>query len=148
MNKKTIYIADNETNICRLTKPVLEKEGHNIVCISRRMDPGIAQAEHNRIISITNVTLNIDSRQAYINGESIGFTAMEFNLLSYLVNNRNRAVSRDELLNKVWGFKSSVETRATDDMVKRMRKKLAIACSRLKITTVWGYGFKIEAPDT
>ncbi len=58
-------------------------------------------------------------------------------MLYYLADNRNRAVSRSELLDKVWGFESEVETRATDDMIKRIRKKLADAGSVLKIDTVW-----------
>jgi len=45
---------------------------------------------------------------------------------------------------EIWGFENEVETRATDDMVKRIRKKLSDSGSTLKIQTVWGYGFKIE----
>ena len=69
---------------------------------------------------------------------------MEFSLLYYLVENKNRAVSRSELLDKIWGFENEVETRATDDMIKRIRKKLSDAGSTLKIDTVWGFGFQIQ----
>lgn len=69
---------------------------------------------------------------------------MEFEVLYYLILNRHRAVSRDELLDKIWGFSNEVNTRVTDDMIKRIRKKLADANSRLKINTVWGYGFIVK----
>ncbi len=68
---------------------------------------------------------------------------MELSLLNYLIENKNRAVSRSELLDKVWGFENRVETRATDDMIKRIRKKLSDLNSELKIHTVWGFGFTV-----
>ena len=54
-----------------------------------------------------------------------------------------QAVSREELLNTVWGFESVVETRATDDTVRRLRQKLG--ASGVNIAAVWGYGFRLEA---
>ncbi|MNP45789.1 Response regulator ArlR [compost metagenome] len=69
---------------------------------------------------------------------------MEFNLFLYLIENKNKGVSREELLNKVWGFDSEVDTRATDDMIKRIRKKLMGANSKVKIETLWGFGFMIS----
>ncbi|MFA6808624.1 MAG: winged helix-turn-helix domain-containing protein, partial [Eubacteriales bacterium] len=76
-------------------------------------------------------------------GTRIPFTQMEFYLLLYLVRHRNKAISRDELLNKIWGFETETETRATDDMIKRIRKKLASIGSKLQIETIWGFGFII-----
>ncbi len=52
------------------------------------------------------------------------------------------AVSREELLNRIWGFESAVETRATDDTVRRLRQKLE--GSGVRIAAVWGYGFRLE----
>jgi DNA-binding response OmpR family regulator len=72
---------------------------------------------------------------------------MELSLLNYLIQNKNRAVSRTELLDKIWGFDNKVETRATDDMIKRIRKKLTAANSELKIQTIWGFGFSIQDND-
>ena len=53
-----------------------------------------------------------------------------------------QAVSREELLNSIWGFESVVETRATDDTVRRLRQKLG-GCG-VNIAAVWGYGFRLE----
>lgn len=85
--------------------------------------------------------------QVEYNGRNIGLTGMEFSFLYYLAENKSRAVSRSELLDKVWGFENEVETRATDDMLKRIRKKLTDAGSDLKIETVWGFGFKIQTKE-
>ena len=55
--------------------------------------------------------------------------------------NSDRAVPRVELLDKIWGYETEIETRVADDTVKRLRKK--IADSDAKISTVWGYGFRL-----
>ncbi len=77
-----------------------------------------------------------------LNGAPLELTPNEYNLLSYLIENKDRAISRDELLNKVWGYTSQVETRAADDTVRRLRKKLSN--SRMVIDTVWGFGFRLK----
>ena len=70
-------------------------------------------------------------------------TYKEFELLSYLVRNRGTAISRDRLLEQVWGFSYEGETRTVDAHVKTLRQKLdAAGCSNL-IHTVRGYGYKI-----
>lgn len=95
-------------------------------------------------LAIEDITINSDLKQVEFNGIDIGLTKMEFEVVYYLTVNKNRAVSRSELLDKIWGFENEVETRATDDMIKRIRKKLSDAGSSLKIETVWGFGFKIQ----
>ena len=74
--------------------------------------------------------------------EEIHFTPTEFSMLSCLVRNSARAVSRSELLPAVWGFENDTSSRVADDTVKRLRKKLAD--TGLVIETVWGYGFKVK----
>ena len=71
-------------------------------------------------------------------------TNTEFSLLRYLMENQKKVVSREELLNIVWGYDNFVETRATDDIVKRLRKKLLGAGSSVVIETVWGIGFRLR----
>lgn len=90
-----------------------------------------------------DITIYLETRYAACNGIDLKLTPMEFNLLAYLIENKSRGISREELLQKVWGFDSEVDTRATDDMIKRIRKKLTTAGSHLKIETIWGYGFKV-----
>lgn len=128
-----------------LTKPFSPMElVARIKSIFRRIELDKNNVGSNHIIRISDITLNPNTKQAKFDGKDIGLTRMEFSLLYYLANNKNRAVSRSELLDKVWGFENEVETRATDDMIKRIRKKLSDAGSALKIDTVWGFGFKIQ----
>ena len=70
----------------------------------------------------------------------------EYEVLKYLMLRAGKAVSREELLNQVWGFGSAVETRATDDTVRRLRQK--IDGSHATIEAVWGYGFRLKAEDS
>ena len=90
-----------------------------------------------------DLMLQPESKRAECRGAELSLTVMETDFLAYMVKNSTRAVSRDELLNRVWGFESEADTRATDDMVKRVRKKLAAAGSSVSIETVWGFGFKL-----
>lgn len=128
-----------------LTKPFSPMELiARVKSIFRRVDLDKTHTETSEKIKISDVIINIDTKQAEYDGRNIGLTGMEFSLLYYLAVNKNRAVSRSELLDKIWGFENEVETRATDDMIKRIRKKLSDTGSELKIDTVWGFGFKIE----
>lgn len=112
--------------------------------IFRRMELDKVTKPTEKIIKISDVTIYIDAKYATCNGEDLKLTPMEFNLLLYLSNNINKGVSRTELLNKIWGFDSEVDTRATDDMIKRIRKKLTKVNSSLIIETLWGFGFMIS----
>lgn len=112
--------------------------------IFRRMELGSMKQEKVKKIRIANFLMDPETKQAEVNGKNVGLTGMEFHLLYYLMENKGKAVSRTELLGKIWGFENKVETRATDDMMKRIRKKLSGYGSDLKINTIRGFGFKIE----
>lgn len=73
----------------------------------------------------------------------IPFTAMEFNFIYFMVSNKGRVFTRDQLLSKVWDYQYMGDTRAVDDLVKRIRKKLDAAHTEFAIETVWGYGYKV-----
>lgn len=131
-----------------LTKPFSPMELiARVKSIFRRIDLDRSIKPDDPIKQIYDVRINTSAKQADVSGRNIGLTGMEYSLLCYLVDKKNTAVSRSELLDKIWGFEYAVETRATDDMIKRIRKKLSDAGSILKIETVWGYGFKIDARE-
>jgi len=96
-------------------------------------------------LSFGDLTLSPDSKTAAAAGAALDLTPNEFSLLCYMLGNPDKAISRDELLNKLWGFDSEVETRAADDTVRRLRKKLR--GSRVSIDTVWGFGFRLKAEE-
>ena len=87
-------------------------------------------------------------RTASLCGEPLTLTPTEFDFLAYLLQNRDRAVSREELLQALWQVDWQADTRAADDLVKRLRRKLRERGSQVRIETVWGYGFRLELEGT
>lgn len=98
-------------------------------------------------LSYDELVLSNKERSATYQGKNIKLTNTEFELLKVLMSHSEEAVSRDELLRQVWGYDSEVETRVTDDTIKRLRKKLRGVDSHVLIETVWGYGFKLTKKD-
>ena len=74
--------------------------------------------------SFGELTLNFEAHQAYINGNEISLTALEFRLLKHLIDRKGRVQTRDQLLEDVWGYSSDVTTRTVDTHIKRLRENL------------------------
>ena len=89
------------------------------------------------------LVLSPELRTAALDGETLTLTPTEFDFLAYLIQNRDRAVSREELLQALWQVDWQADTRAADDLVKRLRRKLRERDSQVRIETVWGYGFRL-----
>ena len=84
------------------------------------------------------------SHAARLGEEEFSLTPLEFDFLCHMLEHPEHAASRDDLLKSLWKVDSrEVDTRAVDDMVKRLRKKLKEQGSSVKIETVWGYGFRL-----
>ena len=127
-----------------LTKPFSPMElVARVNALFRRMelDRSTILPEHP---SFGNLLLNTSNRLAYVANHPIDLTPTEYELLFYLLQNSNRAISREELLKNVWKFDFEVDTRATDDVIKRLRRKLTSAGANIRIETVWGFGFKLS----
>lgn len=110
----------------------------------RRIDFENSKIQH-KILSFADININTSNKIVKNKDEIIDLTPNEYNLITYLFENKERAMSRDEILNEVWGFNAEVETRVADDTVKRLRKK--IINTNLIIETVWGYGFRLRKKD-
>ena len=93
-------------------------------------------------VRVGQLELDAERRHVLGAGRALALTPTEYEVLKYLMQRAGQAVSREELLNAVWGFESVVETRATDDTVRRLRQKLG-GCG-VNIAAVWGYGFRLE----
>ena len=111
-----------------------------IKAILSRKNKEVSTAE---TIQFQGLHLSEKDRLAYFKEKPIKVTNTEFELLKLLMEYPDQAISRDELLAQVWGYESNVETRVTDDTIKRLRKKLRQVDSDVQIETVWGYGFKL-----
>ena len=96
-------------------------------------------------LSFENIQILPKTKTALCDGEDLLLTPNELSLLTYLILNKDRAISRAELLDRIWGYETEVETRVADDTVKRLRKKLTR--SHVIIKTVWGFGFRLQTAD-
>ena len=88
-----------------------------------------------------HLTADFDGVSVAVDGESVRLTRREFELLRYLVQNKNRVVSRDRLLERVWGYDRLVETRSVDVHVGRLRGKLGQAGRQIETVVGLGYRF-------
>ena len=91
-------------------------------------------------ISLGSISINTDTREVFVNGEEVKLTFKEYELLVFLVENGNKVVSRDELLNKIWGYEYTGETRTIDIHIKTLRQKLGTAGDYIK--TIRGMGYR------
>src|SRR4051812_18663921 len=108
---------------------------------------GVSPAEEKRGDAIEIEELRIDPRevQAYVDGVSAGLTPTEFKLLYTLALDRGRVITRDELLQKVWGRRETHRDRTEGGFVRRLRQKIdRIAPRHSFIHTRFGVGYKLE----
>jgi DNA-binding response OmpR family regulator len=104
------------------------------------------KSHQQEIYTYEDILINIAQRSVKIKDVPLVLTPTEFLLLTYLFQHSDRAVSRAELLKNVWNFDFEADTRATDDIMKRLRKKLIL--SEVLIEAVWGFGFKLSKKET
>ena len=87
-----------------------------------------------------------ENEHSVLAGETVvPLTETEMNMFAFMMEEPQNTHSRDGLLDKIWGFNEDVETRAIDETVRRIRKKLAAAESMVTIETVWRYGYRLRA---
>jgi DNA-binding response OmpR family regulator len=109
-----------------------------IRAILRRTTPGAG-----RVIRFGDVEVDIERRVVLRNGEEVRFTRAEFNLLTFFLQNPDRALTRDMILNAVWGYESYPNTRTVDAHVVRLRQKLEPAPNAPRhFITVHGVGYR------
>jgi DNA-binding response OmpR family regulator len=93
-------------------------------------------------LQIGDLEVNFDRREAYLQGENLEFTTMEFELLSFFIEKQGVALSRDDIMNQLQGIDSNVFSRSIDILVSRVRTKLKDNTKEAKfIKTIWGKGY-------
>ena len=119
--------------------------------ISKPFSPKILTARVDAILRRTNssdsdivtcgkVTINKAAHTVKADGVDVELSFKEFELLEYFINNKNIALSRDNILNNVWNYDYFGDSRTIDTHVKKLRAKLG-ACGN-QIKTIWGMGYK------
>jgi DNA-binding response OmpR family regulator len=109
-----------------------------IRALLRRTSPG-----DTKVLTFANVEVDVTRRIVSKHGEDLKLTRAEYNLLTYFLQNPDRALSRDMILNSVWGYESFPNTRTVDAHVVRLRQKLEPdAGSPRHFLTVHGVGYR------
>lgn len=124
-----------------LTKPfnILELKAR-IRALLRRST--VKNTQEVNVLSIGDIRLDLDSRNAYRNEEMVELTAKEFDMIEFLMRNANRVYSRENLLDTIWAYEYRSDIRTVDVHIRRLREKLESNPAEPKyILTKWGVGY-------
>ena len=125
-----------------VTKPFSPKELMlRVKAVLRRVTA--AQPQIPERLSFEGLEIDMAGREVYVNGQKANMTPKEYDLLFYLVKNRNLALTRDQLLEEVWGYDFFGDDRTVDTHIKMLRNSLGEY--RKFIVTLRGTGYKFEA---
>ena len=103
-----------------------------------------SKTSDNEVVKFDNIEISLQKYELKINGKGIDIPPKELELLYFLASNCNRVFTRDQLLDKVWGFDYLGDSRTVDVHVKRLREKLEGVSDKWVLKTVWGVGYKFE----
>ncbi|SDN55918.1 response regulator transcription factor [Alkalicoccus daliensis] len=134
-----------------LTKPFSPREVvARVRAILRRSHsavPPVEKQEEDAKLTIGKVEIFPDNYEVFLEGEALELTPKEFELLLYLVNNKGRVLTRDQLLNSVWNYDFVGDTRIVDVHISHLREKIEPNTKKpVYIKTVRGLGYKLEDP--
>ena len=125
-----------------ITKPFSLRElAARVRAVLRRKQDGTRAPQ---VYQGTRLFADFDAVAVTVDGVAVRLTRREFELLKCLVENRNRVLSRDRLLERVWGYTQFVETRSVDVHVGRLRSKLGSAGAQIETVVGLGYRFAEE----
>lgn len=112
--------------------------------VLRRM-ARVEQKEEKKILSISNLTINIESYSVYVGAEKLPLTKKEVETMWILAENPSKVFTRDNLLDSLWGQDYFGDSRTVDSHIKRLRAKLdKVDHPDWEIKTIWGLGYKLE----
>ena len=127
-----------------MVKPIDNKElSARIKAVLRRCRTNTPQAD-DEVIRFENIEISHEKYELKLRGKSVDIPPKELELLYFLASNYNRVFTRDQLLDKVWGFDYLGDSRTVDVHIKRLREKLEGVSDKWVIKTVWGVGYKFE----
>jgi two-component system response regulator ResD len=126
-----------------VTKPFSPRElSARVRAVLRRSDPAAPAPE---TIAFGDVELDASSRQARKAGATVPLTTREFDLLWFLASNPGHVFSRDQLMDRVWGYTAAVETGTVTVHVRRLREKIETEPQEPRhLKTVWGAGYRLD----
>ena len=132
-----------------VTKPFDPKEiVARIKAVLRRVHPASQESsETAKEVKYDNLVVNMTKYELKVSGKVVDTPPKELELLFYLASNPNHVFTRDQLLDKVWGFEYYGDSRTVDVHVKRLREKLEGVSQEWSLKTVWGVGYKFDVKE-
>ena len=125
-----------------MVKPFEPKE------LSARVKALIRRADNlsvkSKVIDLPDLNINLDTYELRLGGEVTEIPPKELELLYFLCSHENNVFTRDQLLDKVWGYDFFGDSRTVDVHIKRLRQKLEKYSDKWQLKTVWGVGYKFE----
>ena len=127
-----------------IVKPFDMKElSARIKAVLRRYNAHTSGVD-SEVVKFENMEISLQKYELKLGGKAIDIPPKELELLYFLASNANRVFTRDQLLDKVWGFDYLGDSRTVDVHVKRLREKLEGISDKWVLKTVWGVGYKFE----
>lgn len=112
--------------------------------VARRVKPGGLP-----VLRLGAYEVDVQRHRLALDGVAVALTQKEFDLSVYLFQNPGKLLSRDHLLNKIWGINTEVDTRTVDTHISRLRKKLMLDGNKgWKLTPIYGYGYRFDRVDS
>jgi DNA-binding response OmpR family regulator len=148
-----VTARDDEATVCAalasgaddyVVKPPKPRELlARIAAVARRVHAGRLP-----VLRMGAYEVDVQKHQLSIDGKPVTLTQKEFDLAVYFFQSPGKLLSRDHLLNRIWGISAEVDTRTVDTHVSRLRKKLSLDGGRgWKLTPVYGYGYRFDQVD-
>lgn len=110
--------------------------------VNMHATPFASEEAATPIVRAGNVTAAESFRRVEVDGLELHLTSREYELLLFFLRHFGRPFSREQLIQQVWSYDFLGDVRVVDDLVKRLRKKLAEGQATLAIETIWGFGYK------
>lgn len=127
-----------------VTKPFSPREvAVRVKAILRRMK---REEKENEIVR-AELRINLDSYETFVGEQRIDLSPRETEVLHFLAKNKGRVLSRNQIMNGVWGYDFFGDTRAVDNQIKRIRQKLPTENVHFEIKAVYGVGYKFEVTE-
>lgn len=130
-----------------ISKPYSLNELHSRIKaqLRRTYDYAIEEKDKSDRFSFEDVEVDFTARTVYIKGAEVYFPAKEYDLLTYLITNRNKLIPKETLYNMIWGFDSMGEINTLSVHIRRIREKIEKDPSNPKfLKTIWSVGFRFE----
>jgi two-component system, OmpR family, response regulator RegX3 len=111
-------------------------------------DAALRVALADNVLEVGDIRLDLDRHECVVRGEEVSLPLKEFELLAQLLTSAGRVVTREVLIDRVWGFDYVGDTKTLDVHIKRLRSRIEVDPSKPQlITTIRGLGYRLEDPE-